>query len=270
MSLFSKIKRTLAYHYYQKKNNWHFPSNMAHLTGANMARGLHEPDVSEAITQCLSKGSTFIDVGANVGYFVCKAASKVKDKGDIYAFEVGYDNFLSLYKNTSSIENVVPLLYAVADENTFLEINQSNHSSGHSIIDTGNRLNGSTFKVASMKLDYFWRTYLDKNPIDLIKIDVEGAELHVLNGMEKILKNDAVDNVIIEFCPKIILSADQDPSKYYTKLSDNFSISIIEEDSHLKELQLNEINSEQDFNELTDYLLNLDDVSHVNFLCQPK
>lgn len=266
-NLFTKINRTANYHYFRRKNGWHFPSNIAHLAGSKMAKGTYEPEVTDIIKNCLAPGSVFIDVGANVGYFARVASEIVKSKGRVYAFEVEYDNYHSLCKNTAFLNNVIPLHFAVSNQLTFLDVNHSSHSACHSLVQTENHLDGSKFMVPAITIDDFWRKYLGGQAIDLIKIDVEGAELLVLEGMIEVLSENKIQKMIIEYCPRVLNNSGQASHEIYTVLSKDFSLSIIEKE--YQNLQKNgKIAGIEEFQKITGYLLELDDAVNINLLCE--
>ncbi len=262
-----KIKRTLNYHYYKLKKDWHFPSNIAHISAVNMAKGTYEPDVSHIIRKYLDKGSLFIDVGANIGYFSRMVADIVKPHGKVYAFEVEYDNYHALCRNTTDLINVMSLHFAVSNELCFMNVHHSSHSACHSLVKTDNHLDGHKFTVPTITMDHFWSNYLDSENIDLIKIDVEGAELFVLDGMAKMLSQNIVRTMIIEYCPRVLNNSGQDPLKIYKVLDKNFSLSIIEKE--YRKLQTGRrIEGLEEFCKITDYLLELDDAVNINLLCE--
>ena len=264
---FEKIKRTVSYHYFRLKNGWHFPPNIAHLSGSKMAKGTYEPEVTDIIKNCLTSGSVFIDVGANVGYFAREAAGMVKSEGRVYAFEVEYDNYYSLCKNTAFLNNVIPLHFAVSNQATFLYVNHSSHSACHSLVQTENHLDGSKFMVPAITIDDFWRQYLGKQAIDLIKIDVEGAELLVLEGMSRVLYENKIQKMIIEYCPRVLNNSGQDTHEIYNVLSKDFSLSIIEKE--YKNLQKSgTIAGIKEFQKISGYLLELEDAVNINLLCE--
>lgn len=236
-----------------------------------MAKGIYEPNVSQLISENLKKGDLFLDVGANVGYFCRIAAKKVEKTGSIFAFEADTSNYFALIKNTFTKENTHPLHFAVSDQNGFLTLNHSNHSACHSLINTDNYLDGKQYTVPSITLDHFWEYYLQKKPIDLLKIDVEGAEIMVLNGMTKILSTQAVNTMIIEFCPEILKRAEFDLTETYHKLSSNFTIEIIEEEyKSLSNTATGSVQSVNDLQNISEQLIEMGDTININFLCRRK
>lgn len=264
-----KIRRTLRFHYYRWKNGWAFPKDMAHLTAGNMAKGSYEPEVSALIRRLLSEGDLFIDVGANVGYFSRLASDIVGKDGLIVAFEAESHNFYSLSQNVRPFRNIAAVHMAVSDQNHFLNIRRSSHSSCHSIVETGNYAIDSEITVPAISLDHFWQFYLDQRFINLLKVDVEGAELLVLEGMTEILSRGMVENLVIEFCPKILNNAGFNPDIFYEKLSANFHITLIDEE-YRPVIGGDEIKSLSDFKKLSSHLLNLIGIKNSNLLCRRK
>lgn len=269
VSPLNKIKRTLHYHYYRFKNGWHFPSNMVHSSGARMAKGTHEPEVTRTVTHILDEGSVFLDVGANVGYYPRLASKIVTESGLIYAFEADYDNFHALCKNTAPLDNVTPLNFAVSDKQDFSEVFCSSHSSCHSMRKTADYLNGKKVNVPAITLDLFWKHYLDKEMVDLVKIDVEGAEILVLEGMKQMLEQEKVKTLIIECCPHILSDLEESPEDIMDFLAPWFSISVIEKE--FRKFQENRyIQDKEEFNNIIRHLRRPDGTAHMNLVCRKK
>jgi len=132
--------------------------------------------------------SIVIDIGANIGYYSL-VASKIAMKGSVYAFEAASQTFQLLVQNinTNRLTNVYPLHLAVCNENSEMELFISGESN---IGMTGLRKVGnkgtSIEKVQTTSLDEWIKT-TELLKVDLIKIDIEGAELLALKGMEGIL-----------------------------------------------------------------------------------
>lgn len=268
-NVFKRLQASLRYYYYKQKNDWHFPSNMAHSTGSRIAAGSYEPRVSEVIADHLEEESIFIDVGANVGYFANLAAHLVDVKGAVYAFEPDFENYYALTQNILDHSNAYALNMALSDDISFALMNHSSHSSCHSMVSTGNYLDGVQFPVATLTLDRFWENYLNKQLVGLLKVDVEGAELKVLKGMKKLISEKMVSTMIIEFCPAIIRNAGLEIDDFYTALAPHFSISIIDE-SYRPLLDNGRVGSLSDFQLLADTLLEEGQALNINLLCKQK
>lgn len=261
-----KIKRTSRYLFYKYKNNWHFPPNIAHITGGKMAQGTYEPKIKGLIEKNLKRGDVFLDIGANIGYFSRIASGIVQESGYVYAFEPEHSNYHALCSNTIHLKNITPFNFAISNESKLLNFFKSSHASSHSIFNTSKNLVGSQFSVPSLTLDFFWLTYLKKKEINLIKIDVEGAELLVLQGMEKILSVNKVAAIILEFHPEIILNAGKNCQTLYSLINQNFDIILLNEEGG-DSMQLN---SNEQFNNAIKEILKQNKRTRLNFYLQRK
>lgn len=268
-TLLEKVRRSYRYYYYSQKNNWHFPSNIAHLSGGQMACGSYEPAVSQEIIRNLEEGSTFLDVGANVGYFSRLASEVVGSHGAVYAFEVDYENYFALSKNVMNHPNIFALHFAISDRNSFTNLNCSSHSACHSLVDTDNLLDGGQYTVPTITLDHFWKTYLNSEPIRLLKVDVEGAEPMVLNGMDTLLEQNMIETIIIEFCPAIIKNAGFGITDFYNKLTPHFALSVIDEEGNPLSGRAS-IRSAADLKKISGHLLNDGIAVNINLIGQSQ
>lgn len=130
------------------------------------------------------EGKLFIDVGAHIG---CYPLSLFKEAKHIFTFEPEENNYKRLVHNLkiNSISNVKALRKAVTDKNGRARLYIHKVESGwHSLYV---KYSSTTEEVQTVSLDSFIeRKHLGN--IGLIKIDVEGAELSVLKGVEKTLR----------------------------------------------------------------------------------
>lgn len=154
----------------------------------------------------LDKGNTFIDIGANNGFISFLAAQKVGTKGKVFSFEPSFREYKRLINgiNLNDFDNIVPYNIAISNLNGFVNISTNNGHTGLNRI----RTNQENDKIDSndkplipcFKLSYI----LNIEKIDLIKIDVEGAEFQVLLGLSEFLEKRIIRKVIIEITPKFL------------------------------------------------------------------
>jgi FkbM family methyltransferase len=139
-------------------------------------------------------GMVVVDVGANIGYYTLQAASRVGSSGRVHAFEPVAATYARLVRNIrlNGLANVVALQSAVGSrrgrERIFLADGSNTASS---------RLSGPppnpTGRTEDVEIgtldDYVAGRRIPR--VDIVKIDVEGHELAVLQGMERLLVHGA-------------------------------------------------------------------------------
>lgn len=173
--------------------------NEISMTNFEMLLGVWDKSVSTVMRKVLKEGSVFVDVGAHVGYFTREASKLVGENGEVYAFEANEENFAKLSKNVSKCANVHPLYAAVSDKPGEVEFFNSPIGSGrHSMVSSRNEESAVT-KVPAVTLDDVLKDKL----VTLVKIDVEGAELSVLQGMKDIMARTKDLHIILEFFPEL-------------------------------------------------------------------
>ena len=154
------------------------------------------------IQNFLKKGDLVLDVGANIGLHSLLAAEKVKEQGKVYAFEPASETYARLLDNIklNRYENIIAENLALS--NAQGEANISISLDGY---DAWNSLGvptaGVKFKEQTVKTDTL-DNYLSNNmekKIDLIKIDVEGWEIPVIEGGHELLSQPDAPVLIVEF-----------------------------------------------------------------------
>jgi len=143
---------------------------------------------------------SFIDIGANTGYYSLLAAMKNPSIA-VFAFEPAAAPFYYLEKNVgiNQLKNVQPSPLALSDsvgQIEFFEMeNPKNYHSKYNLAGTGT-LKGENLgqlgyvrrKVSTITLDA-WEETQDKIKVDLVKIDTEGTEHLILRGADRLLRH---------------------------------------------------------------------------------
>jgi FkbM family methyltransferase len=164
----------------------------------------HEMFLERIFERCLSPGSIFVDIGANCGYWSAYAASLVRPTGEVHAFEPVPQYFAFVRR----LAEINPGLRIIAnhiacgarDESLTMTVvvpsaeNFDNYdvNIGSSSLATGflDHASGIT-ETTTVKVipfdDYVREHNLDLDRIGLIKIDVEGFESDVFDGMQEVL-----------------------------------------------------------------------------------
>jgi FkbM family methyltransferase len=161
---------------------WFFP---------RYARGrLHEPRVTLALCAALRGARCFADVGANLGWYTCVAAAHLP-RGRVHAFEMDARNFGLLKENVlhNGFANVEANQVAVSDRTGTLSYRRppGGLRAAFRLAGThGAPQPGEEVQVPSLPLDAYFAARGEQP--DVLKVDVEGAELQVLRGMRGLLE----------------------------------------------------------------------------------
>jgi FkbM family methyltransferase len=157
--------------------------------GSGMGRSIYlnktfEPEVTKLFQNVLKPGMTAIDVGADMGYFSVLMSTLVKDTGAVFSFEpIGW-GYKRLKENCelNKCNNINTYNFALYDSN-----GTSYMPDPHavSMLAGNNSVKNDKSLVVELKVFDDISTRIGINKIDFVKIDCEGAELNILNGMKK-------------------------------------------------------------------------------------
>ena len=204
---------------FQTPDGLHLKLDLRTYPDVAMAVGLYELDTARLIHRLLKPGSWFVDVGANLGYFTLLAAKWTAPAGRIDAFEPDPINRQRLeehLKENGLLDRVRVHPIAASSQSGEVELTHPQSAgTNHGMASIYKSLagDGTTFKVPTARLDEL----IEGTP-DLIKIDVEGAELSVIEGMEKFLGSANPPKLIIEHNPTSCAAAGYRPGDFFAKL----------------------------------------------------
>jgi FkbM family methyltransferase len=172
------------------------------LTPIIMFRGQWEPGETFWIVKTLKKGDTVVDVGANIGYYTVIAAKIVGDEGRVYAFEPDPESFALLEANVrlNGLTNVVLEQKAASNEPGRLELYLNPKNRGdHRIYRPKEGPDREVIEVETVALDDYFKDYDGR--INFIKIDTQGAEGVIFEGLTGIAKKNDDIRIAIEWWP---------------------------------------------------------------------
>lgn len=170
-------------------------------------RGAHDWRPIFAMEKLIKKGDTVVDIGANQGEYSLWSARMVGGKGKVYAFEPLSSIFGRLKENIalnpSYQRTIIPIQLGLSDKQEKLKLYSSNLSNEG--VNTLYKEEGSVFleEIELSTLDEEWGL-LGMPKLDVIKIDVEGAELPVILGAEQ---------TIAKFSPVLFIEINQEACK---------------------------------------------------------
>jgi FkbM family methyltransferase len=166
-----------------------------------------EPDVAHLFVKVLGAGDVVLDVGANVGFLTLLAALLVGPTGHVVAYEPDPENLARLRANLdlNDLRNVTVVEKAVTNRVAEVEFYiNSDNSGGNALWDPaqypGNLkslANPKRVTVPGTTLDAEWARLGLPAP-RLVKIDTEGAEQRVLEGMRDLLARHQPRFVVAE------------------------------------------------------------------------
>jgi FkbM family methyltransferase len=155
---------------------------------------------------------TVIDLGANAGYYTFFASYRTGAAGRVYAFEPFPEAFAQLQTEVSEFKykNVVTLNYAASDKpSRHTMFVMPGHHPSNSLHPVPGLSEDASMAVEAVRVD----DCIGAIKVDVIKIDVEGHELHALRGMQRILAANPDVVVFIEFNLSTLAAARVEPGE---------------------------------------------------------
>lgn len=168
--------------------------------GHQIRKGTFKTDEKEfgMLESWVGKGDWVLDIGANVGHYTSRLSEIVGATGRVIAFEPVPETFELLAANVARfpLKNVTLINIAVSDSADILGISIPKFDTGlDNYYQAGVTNEVAELRVLCAPIDSFGFLQCSKNEassknIKLAKIDVEGHELAVLKGMERLLNRD--------------------------------------------------------------------------------
>lgn len=194
----------------------HLPTFVTMLANAT-SRGL-EPGTGDVLRRLIQPGMVVADVGANIGLLTLVMAWATGPSGRVIAFEpeaVPRSN-LEKMKHLNGLSWVEVRDQAVGESAGRLTFHVSDiigHSSLYALPDAEE---ARTVEVEVVRLD----DVAPAQRLDVVKIDVEGAELDVLAGMKGVIAKNPDLAVVAEFGPEHLKRVGQTPAQWFKAFGD--------------------------------------------------
>ncbi|MFT5617503.1 MAG: FkbM family methyltransferase [Arenicella sp.] len=139
------------------------------------------------LTKNYIKDDSFVlDIGANIGHHSVYFAQHAK-KGRIFAFEPSPTTYQTLLRNIAPYPQIQPMNFGVGKSNQILSFYETEDNAYSSYKNTHRKEVLKQTDIACFSLDSFLLSS-DLPKVDFVKIDVEGFEQEVLEGMQGILE----------------------------------------------------------------------------------
>ena len=171
------------------------------ISKALLTVGVYELEVTEAVYRLVKSGDIVVDVGANVGYYTSLMLSRCGPEGLTYSFEPHPDLFKRMEENVDLHGNASrSRLYNIALSNTtstaelYIPDTYKENSGASSLTSRWKDGRYKSLEVPVERFDYI----MDHDQISLMKIDVEGHEMQVLEGCERLMDRGGIRAIIFE------------------------------------------------------------------------
>jgi FkbM family methyltransferase len=176
-------------------------------------------DVFECVNR-LRAGMALVDVGANVGVFSLFASDRVGPEGRVIAFEPAHETFQRLMGNIAlnGSSRIVPINAAIGAETRMVRFDPATpeHSGKAHISGTGSV---EVLQLGPAELTPMLEAAAE-NRETIIKIDVEGAELMVIEALAPFLRSAQVTALVIEINAKHLARFGASEAKLFKFLSE--------------------------------------------------
>ena len=182
---------------YDKSNGLRFKLNVNDprtAVSCLLVQGYYEPTETAVLTEIAKVSRSILDIGANVGYYTVNLGKVMPDESILLAVEPLSSAFDQLVENVAlnnlrSRVSCHQVAFSMFEGEVDLHVPLISGSSASSMRELHPEELNSVESVVSVKLDNFIFEFMAGGGVDLIKIDVEGAELLVLeSGWDSISK----------------------------------------------------------------------------------
>lgn len=166
----------------QAVRRWHYQRKFAAASSAD------EKDLL-LVARIVATGDVVFDIGANFGLYTKILAEAVGPKGTVYSFEPVPQTYDVLVRNLrrAGLDHVQPLCYAASDVTGTALISIPTYADGSDNMygATLEQADGSTgLQISTLRLD---ERFADLSQLNVVKLDVEGHEPQVLEGMRSVI-----------------------------------------------------------------------------------
>lgn len=152
----------------------------------------------QLLKNILFPGAVVVDAGANIGIYSEFLSRCVEPTGVVHSFEPCRDNFMRLRSATRKLRNVNLCPAAVGERSgeTMLYVSDDLNVDHRAYVTQGNARRA--LQVGMVALDDYFKA---GQRVDLLKLDIQGYELHALQGATRILNENPEIKLLLEFWP---------------------------------------------------------------------
>ncbi len=175
------------------------------------------------VRRFVKPGNRVVDIGANIGVYTQLLAKLTGPGGEVFAFEPHPRNFEFLLKFTRRLPVVKAHQAAISDQTGFIDL----------YISADLNVDHRTYPTAEKRMKqqvpcFSLDSFLQEQPVDFIKMDIQGHEYKALLGMQQTLCANAHLTMMMEFWPYGLREAGATHQAVIDMLSShNFSVYIV-------------------------------------------
>jgi len=168
--------------------------------------GIRERKSTRIMERFVRPDDVILELGANIGYYVLIESKVLSDKGYIYAVEPAADNVELLKKNIAlnNIKNIEVSNMAISNKKGTAKLYLGKACNLHSLINSSGSPDAKYVEVQTDTVDNFLK---GKKPISFLRMDVEGYETEVIDGMRDTLKSQSFKRLFVEIHPHRVSTA---------------------------------------------------------------
>ena len=150
------------------------------------------------LRKVLFPGAVVVDAGANIGIYSRFLSRCVGPTGTVHSFEPSPENFKRLHAMTRKLSNVRASQVAVGARSGSSELYISDQLNVDHRTYSAEGNSRRSIPTEMVALDDYFKA---GERVDLVKIDVQGYELHALRGAKRVLQENPDINLLLEFWP---------------------------------------------------------------------
>ena len=243
----------------------------------DLLTGRHEAETTSQIDRLVKPGMTVLDIGAHVGYYSRRSARLVGSYGHVFAFEPHPRTFEVLTGNMRPYPNVTPVQAAVAEaegtaelydylmmsasgslnyDESMRDLQKAQLAAGDVAPRIATDFPVQSYTVRTLALDEYLAGK-GVQRVDMVKMDIEGAEIGALRGMRGIIANSPGIALIMEYNPAALRSFNHDPQQALAEvMALGFdTMQVIKADGSLSDVSGNDATIGQAIGQMTAQLM---------------
>jgi FkbM family methyltransferase len=152
----------------------------------------------QLLRKILLRGAVVVDVGANIGIYSEFLSGCVGPSGLVHSFEPSPDNFKRLSATTHDLSNVRLTQAAVGERSGECNLYVSDKLN---VDHRAYKADGDSRRAVPTEMIALDDYFKSGERVDLIKMDIQGYELHALRGAQRVLRENPDINLLLEFWP---------------------------------------------------------------------